>query len=107
MGKTVITAVAALSVVAAAQQNPNAPANFVKVNAPVVILTNARVIDGSGAPARENQNIVIRGDTIAEVADVVRIDRPPRDTAILDLAGKTVMPGLVMMHEYLFYPTGP
>ena len=38
---------------------------------------------------------------------VVRIDRPPRDTAILDLAGKTVIPGLVMVHEHLYYPTGP
>jgi len=107
MGRTLITAVAALGVVAAAQQNPNAPSNFVKVNASVVILTNARVIDGTGAPARDNQNVVIRGDTIADVADVVRIDRPPRDAVILDLAGKTVIPGLVMMHEHLFYPTGP
>lgn len=34
---------------------------FVSVNAPIVALTNARVIDGTGAPARENQTVVIAG----------------------------------------------
>jgi imidazolonepropionase-like amidohydrolase len=26
---------------------------------------------------------------------------------VIDLAGKSVMPGLVMVHEHLYYPTGP
>jgi enamidase len=80
--------------------------NFVKVNAPVVALTNARVIDGTGAAPREGQTIIIKGRNIAAFGDADRIT-PPEGTTIIDLSGKTVIPGLVMMHEHLYYPTGP
>jgi enamidase len=33
--------------------------------------------------------------------------QPPQGSTILDLAGRTVIPGLVMVHEHLYYPTGP
>ena len=40
---------------------------FVKVDAPVVALTHVRVIDGTGAPARADQTVVIRDGYIAAV----------------------------------------
>src|SRR5262245_52801465 len=43
-----------------ATPNPNAPANFTKVSAPVLVLAHARVVDGTGAPARANQTLIIR-----------------------------------------------
>jgi amidohydrolase family protein len=86
--------------------NPNAPANFVKVQAPVVALVHANVIDGTGAPARSDQTVVIRGAEIAEVGSAAAVAAPPGAT-IVDLAGKSVIPGLVMMHEHLYYTTGP
>jgi imidazolonepropionase-like amidohydrolase len=98
-----------LSVVPAAQ-DPSALSNavraFVTVEAPVVALTNVRVIDGTGAPARDGQTIVIRDGRIAELGDAARIVVPTGATRI-DLTGKSVMPGLVMVHEHLYYPTGP
>src|SRR6267378_2870545 len=36
-----------------------------------------------------------------------RSTRVPEGAQILDLTGKSVIPGLVMMHEHLYYPTGP
>ena len=86
--------------------NPNARANFVKIDAPLVVLTHVRVIDGTGAAARENQTLVIRGGNIESVGDDASIVLPP-NAMILDLAGRTVVPGLVMMHEHLYYTTGP
>jgi len=86
--------------------NPNAIANFVKVNAPVVALTHVRVIDGTGAPARDNQTIVIRDGSIAEIGDASQV-AAPQGATLVDLTGKSVIPGLVMMHEHLYYPTGP
>jgi enamidase len=80
--------------------------SFVKVNAPVVALVNARVIDGTGTPPRERQTIIIKGRNIAALGNSDRIT-PPDGTTLIDLAGKTVIPGLVMMHEHLYYPTGP
>jgi amidohydrolase family protein len=86
--------------------NPNAPANFISVQASVVALTHARVIDGTGAPPRDDQTIVIRDGTIAEVGSAAGVAVPSGATAI-DLTGKSVIPGLVMMHEHLYYTTGP
>ncbi len=78
---------------------------FVSVDAPVVALTNARVIDGTGAPARENQTIIIADGVIRDLGNAGSIDVPP-DATVLDLTGQTVVPGFVMLHEHMFYPAG-
>ncbi|KPK59449.1 MAG: amidohydrolase, partial [Gemmatimonas sp. SG8_38_2] len=78
---------------------------FVSVDAPVVALTNARVIDGTGAAARDGQVIVIRDGLIQAVGKVGSIDIPG-DAEIHDLSGRTVLPGYVMVHEHMFYPAG-
>jgi Amidohydrolase family len=88
---------------ALAQQNPGAPAAFSKVQGSPIALTHARVIDGTGAAPKENQTIVIRDGAIASVNDAA----PPAGATIVDLTGKSVIPGLVMLHEHLYYPTGP
>ncbi len=79
--------------------------SYVTVDAPVVALINARVIDGTGAAARAGQTIVIKDGVIADVGDASRVTAPAGAT-IIDLAGKSVMPGLVMVHEHLYYPAG-
>jgi imidazolonepropionase-like amidohydrolase len=76
---------------------------FVKENAPVVVLTHVRVIDGTGAPAREDQAVLIRGGKIESVGNA-NAASVPSGTKILDLKGYSVIPGLVGMHEHMFYP---
>ena len=78
---------------------------FVRVAAPVVALTNVRVIDGTGAPAKTGQTIVISQGKIAAVGDAGSTPAPAGAT-VLDLAGRTVMPGYVMVHEHMYYPSG-
>jgi imidazolonepropionase-like amidohydrolase len=82
-----------------------APAAFVTANEPVIALTNARVIDGTGAPARERHTIVLRDGRIAALGPTSSTTIPP-GAAVRDLTGKTVIPGLVMLHEHLFYVAG-
>jgi imidazolonepropionase-like amidohydrolase len=107
--KILKTAVAAglLAVTASAQapQVSNAVRGFIKHSEPVIALTNVRVIDGTGAAANENQTLVIRNGDITELGDTARVKLPEGATTI-DLTGKTVIPGLVMVHEHLYYPTG-
>ncbi|MHB8640412.1 MAG: amidohydrolase family protein, partial [Candidatus Acidiferrales bacterium] len=78
---------------------------FVKVSAPVIALTHARVIDGTGAPARNDQTIVISGGKIQSIGNSASIS-VPAGAQVVDLTGKTVIPGLVGMHEHMFYPAG-
>jgi imidazolonepropionase-like amidohydrolase len=92
-----------------AAQRPTLSANvrqYVAIDTPTVVLTHVRVIDGTGAPPRENQSIVVRDGQIAALGDAASIQQPA-GAQVLDLTGKSVIPGLVMMHEHLYYPTGP
>lgn len=74
---------------------------FVKVDAPVVALTHVRVIDGTGAQARAEQTIVIDHGRVRAVGDTARTPALAGAT-VLDLAGRTALPGLVGMHDHLF-----
>ncbi len=78
---------------------------FVRVDAPVVALAHVRVIDGSGAPPLEDQTIVIEQGRIEALESAAKI-QVPTSAKILDLRGYTVIPGLVGMHDHLFYPSG-
>lgn len=78
---------------------------YVKVNSPVVALTHIRVIDGSGAAPREDQTIVLSRGKIESVGSAASASVPP-DAQVLDLHEYTVIPGLVGMHDHLFYPMG-
>jgi imidazolonepropionase-like amidohydrolase len=86
--------------------NPNAARNFVKIDSPVTVLAHVRVIDGTGAASRANQTLVIRDGRITDVGDAARVT-VPAGANVIDLTGRTVMPGYVMTHEHLYYPTGP
>jgi imidazolonepropionase-like amidohydrolase len=92
---------------ALAQQPPANPlAPYIKVPAGVIALTHTRVIDGTGAAPRENQTLVIRDRDISALGDTASTPAPAGAT-VIDLTGKSVIPGLVMMHEHLYYTTGP
>jgi imidazolonepropionase-like amidohydrolase len=78
----------------------NLSAQFVSVDAPVVALTHVRLIDGTGGPAREDQLVVIDHGKIRLPTAI------PQDAKVMDLSGQTIIPGLVGMHEHLFYPSG-
>jgi enamidase len=78
---------------------------FVQVDAPEIAITHGRVIDGTGAPARGDQTVVIRGGDIAAIGPAASTAIPPGATTI-DGTGKSVIPGLVMAHEHLYYPQG-
>ena len=98
-----VLAVSTAGVMAAQQLSPQVRTAYVKVDAPVIALTNARVIDGTGGPVRQAQTIVIRDGVIAALGDAPGVTAPDGAT-IIDLAGKTVLPGFVMVHEHLYYP---
>src|SRR6185437_11290606 len=103
------TAFAALVAAPAPAQRPTlgrAVRQFVAVDTSVVALTHVRVIDGTGAPARDDQTLVIRDGNIAALGAASSVSIPA-GAEVMDLSGKSVIPGLVMLHEHLFYPTGP
>ena len=77
---------------------------FVKEDAPVVALTHVRVIDGTGAAPRTDQTLVIVDGKIAAMGDAATT-KIPAGAKVLDLTGRTVIPGLVGMHDHMYYPS--
>jgi len=71
----------------------------------VIALTHVRVVDGTGAVAREDQTVLISKGKIDWLGDAGSAHLPA-DAKILDLQGYTVIPGLVGMHDHLVYPMG-
>src|SRR5438874_1464536 len=76
---------------------------FVKEDAPLVALTHVRVIDGTGAAPRADQTLVIREGKIASLGDAANT-KIPEGAKVLDLSGRTIIPGLVGMHDHMYYP---
>lgn len=78
---------------------------FIRVRSKIVVLRNVTIIDGSGSPAKENQTITIIGDRIGSIAPAASASTPA-GAEVLDLSGYTVLPGLVGMHNHIFFPEG-
>src|SRR5258708_3371594 len=79
---------------------------YLSVSTPKVILEHVQVIDGTGAVPSPDRNIYIEGGMITAIT--AGEDQPPSDgTTILNLRGFSVMPGIVGMHNHLFYLARP
>ena len=80
--------------------------DFVRPLKPVVALTRIRVIDGTGRAGKDDQTVIVRDGRIVTLgpSHAVKI---PAGAETLDLTGRTVIPGLVGMHEHLFYQLQP
>jgi len=78
---------------------------FIRAEAPVVALTHVRVIDGTGAAPLDDQTIVIVDKKIQSVGPSATAT-VPAGAQILDLKGYTLLPGLVGMHDHMFFPMG-
>lgn len=76
--------------------------DFIRVSSPVVALEHATVIDGTGAPAKQDQTIVFSDGRITGLGPSGSVE-VPANAKRLDLTGYTALPGLVDMHGHLFY----
>ena len=75
---------------------------YLEVSTPVVVLEHVRIIDGTGKPPLPDRNLTLERGKISAIS--AGADEPPREGAtILDLRGHSVIPGIVGMHEHLFY----
>ena len=87
---------------------------FIRVEAPVIMLTHLRVIDGTGAAPLEDQTIIIRDGKIQSIQPSAKSEmtqpgttaNSPVNAHVIDLTGYTVLPGLVGMHNHMFFPMG-
>ena len=75
---------------------------FIEVPDSIVAITNVKIIDGTGGPALNNQDIVLVKNRIQSFGASGKISIP-KNARIINGSGKTLIPGLIMLHEHLFY----
>ena len=78
---------------------------FIRVEAPVIALTHVRVVDGTGAAPRDDQTIVIADGKIQSIGPSTTAT-VPAGARVVELKDYTVLPGLVGMHDHMFFPMG-
>jgi len=78
---------------------------FVKYGTGAIAITDVRVVDGTGAPAREHQTVLINGGKIVASGPSASTS-VPSDATKIDGAGQTLTPGLVGTHNHLYYVSG-
>src|SRR5689334_4986447 len=74
---------------------------YIKVSAKRIALTHVRVIDGTGSGELTDRTIVIEDGKILSIG--ASADAAAPATTVLDLSGHTVIPGIVGMHDHLYY----
>jgi len=74
---------------------------FVQYDRGTYLLQNLTIVDGTGSAAKTNQDILVVNDIIQKIGTDLPV---PKGATVINMAGKSAMPGMVMLHEHLFYP---
>ncbi|PSJ41046.1 amidohydrolase [Sphingomonas deserti] len=78
---------------------------FVKISGKTIALTHVRVIDGTGAKPLEDRTVIIENGRIAAIQPAGA--RVPAGATIVDMTGRSVLPGIVGMHDHMYYIARP
>jgi hypothetical protein len=92
--------VAAITV--AQTQKPSGVGDFISIDAPVFVLDHVRVVDGTGAPPKEEQAVAIANGKIQFIGPEASY-QIPEGAQRIERSGYTVIPGIVGMHNHLYY----
>ncbi len=105
--RTSLFAVLGMCAAVASAQPPSSLQDFsihsmISVSAPAFVLEHVRVIDGTGTAARDDQAVIVARGSIVSVGPEALAVIPAGMTQI-DATGETVFPGLVGLHDHLYY----
>jgi imidazolonepropionase-like amidohydrolase len=75
---------------------------YVAVDTSLLALTHVLLVDGTGGAPKSDQTIVIRAGRIATVGPAASV-AIPAGARVMDMNGSTVIPGIIGMHDHLFY----
>ena len=75
--------------------------SYISHNKGKYILQNLTIVDGTGNQPKYNQDLIINGEIIEAIGEDLPI---PENSEVINMEGKSAIPGMVMLHEHLFYP---
>ncbi len=75
---------------------------YIAVDTSLLALTHVLLVDGTGAAPKPDQTIVIRAGRIVATGASASV-LVPTGAKTMDMSGSTVIPGIIGMHDHLFY----
>lgn len=97
-----ILTICLLSIDSRGQKFDKSISEFITDSATLIALTDATVIDGTGGPSKIHQTIIIDKGIIKQVGMTGQV-KIPSAALVKNCSGKTIIPGLVMLHEHFYY----
>jgi hypothetical protein len=79
---------------------------YVKFSSDTLALTNVTFFDGKGNFAKDNQTLIVINGYFQSIGLSSEIDIP-KNATILNLKGKSIIPGIVGVHNHLHIPRFP
>jgi imidazolonepropionase-like amidohydrolase len=77
--------------------------SFVSLDTSNIALSNVKVIDGTGNPSKNSQTVLIQSGIIVDIGNANEIQITD-DFYEINLAGKTIIPGIIGMHNHMRIP---
>jgi imidazolonepropionase-like amidohydrolase len=95
---------AAACATASSAQMPQADEAFVAYKAADLLFDHIQIIDGTGAAPKADAAVLVHDGRIAAIGAGGKL-KAPAGATVIDGRGKTLLPGFVMVHEHMFYPS--
>lgn len=75
---------------------------FIDYDTSFIALVHCRLADVKHLKIVDDQTVIIRNGIIAAVGDSKKLPAPA-GSVVIDLAGKSLLPGFVLLHEHMYY----
>lgn len=79
---------------------------YIKYHEELLAFTNATIVDGTGKSIKQNQTLIIENGVFKKVGNDTDI-KVPQNAKTINLKGKTIIPGIIGMHNHLHIPRFP
>jgi imidazolonepropionase-like amidohydrolase len=79
---------------------------YIDYDSSVITFTHCRLADVKHLKVLEDQTVIVRNGIITAVDDSKKLPAPPNST-VIDLTGKSLLPGFVLLHEHMYYAAYP
>src|SRR5580658_6277457 len=74
---------------------------YIDYDSPVIAFTHCRLADVKHLKVLDDQTVIVRNGIITAVDDSKKL-APPAGSTVIELSGKSLMPGFVLLHEHMY-----
>jgi len=79
---------------------------FIDYDTSTIAFTHCKLADVQHLKVLEDQTVIVRNGVITAIEDSKKLSAPPGST-VIDLTGKSLLPGFVLLHEHMYYAAYP